>query len=183
MKNLRREGEVSFTVYDKEVPSDLLAMMMAHKRKWCVAKGFDSRAFFNADYIPELVRQAGQDDRARFFCLTLNDVPISFALGFLCHKTIYTSVVAHDPEYMHLSPGVLALVEAIQWSADQGLGEFSFMEGKEDFKTKYGNRRSTIVTYSFARTFKGLLAQVLLRLRHNVRVMGWLACLKRGRVR
>ena len=167
LRNLERAGEVVFSVYEKEIPSGLIKSMVDLKRDWCVERGFDSRAFFNVDYIPHLIEEAGKLGEVRFFSLSLDDVPISFALGFMCKTTIYTSVVAYDPSFTSVSPGVLVLVRAVMWCADHGVDEFSFMEGREDFKAKYGNHRETIVTYSFAQTLWGLTARTLLGLRHN----------------
>lgn len=179
MKRLFGTGAVKFDVYQKDIPKDLLRTMIDHKREWCVDRGYDSRAFFNPEYIPQLVKEASEKGDVRFFCLSIDGMPISFALGFICGKTIYVSVLAHDPSCMELSPGVMVIVETIKWCADYGLDEFSFMEGREDFKVKYGNTRRVIVTYSFCRTIWGYVARTLLVVRHNDRVRAFLQKIRR----
>ncbi|MGE0109669.1 MAG: GNAT family N-acetyltransferase, partial [Bdellovibrionales bacterium] len=167
IKNLHRAGHVALNVYRKDIPQNLIERMVELKKDWCIDKGFTTPAFFHPFYIFKLIGSAAIKDEVRFFVLTLDDTPIGFSLGFLCQKTLYTAIVAHDPAYVNLSPGVLALAFPIQWCADQGLYCFSFMEGREGFKKDYGNERHVILTYSFARTFRGHVARLLLNLRHT----------------
>ncbi len=69
---------------------------------------------------------------------TLNGQKAAANLSFNYNNRLWLYNSAWDSAFREYSPGWLLLAELIRWANDNGIEEFDFMRGNEDYKYKFG---------------------------------------------
>lgn len=69
---------------------------------------------------------------------TLDGKKAAANLSFLWENRIWLYNSGWDWEYRNYSPGWLLLANLIRWATENGITEFDFMRGDEDYKYKFG---------------------------------------------
>lgn len=72
--------------------------------------------------------------------LELNDKPVSVILTFAYQNKIYLYNSGYDPEYQHLSVGILLKIFSIKNSIEKNKTMFNFLKGNETYKYRLGAR-------------------------------------------
>jgi len=96
------------------------------------------------------------------FLLRLSGKPVSVAYGFKYRSKFYEYITGLDPEYKKYNVGNLLRAHMISKLIQEGLTEFDFMRGAEEYKDRWNtltrwNRQAIL-------TRKGILAGVQHRL-------------------
>ena len=96
----------------------------------------------------------GNSPAARLFALVVNGRPAAVLYGFLHLGRFAYYQVAHDPDFASLGPGTVLLSRVIEWCCRNGVEEFDFLQGDEDYKFRWssGRRELSRVTISSDRT-------------------------------
>ncbi len=69
---------------------------------------------------------------------TLDGNKAAANLSFIWHNRLWLYNSGWEWEYRQYSPGWLLLANLLQWATENGIREFDFMRGDEDYKYKFG---------------------------------------------
>ena len=170
-KALEETGSVRFRLLPLDEPvAPVLARLADLKRKWLIDNGRVTPLFDEgAPALPALVDVLQKAGVLRIFVLECNDTVIAISLNFVQHGTLMAFITSYDPEFERGSPGMVLLMDYVQWSIDQGLKEVDFLCGSESFKAKYATRQLTLTSVMAPRSLKGRLAMLVDDVRRRVR--------------
>jgi CelD/BcsL family acetyltransferase involved in cellulose biosynthesis len=70
--------------------------------------------------------------------LTLDGGKAAANMSFIYNNRLWLYNSGWDWDYREYSPGWVLLANLIQWAVEQGITEFDFMRGDEDYKYKFG---------------------------------------------
>ena len=76
----------------------------------------------------------------RFGVLQLERVPVAMTMGFDYDSTHYLYNSAYDPQFDHLSVGLLCKVLCLKESIEKGRKKWSFLKGGEQYKYQLGGQ-------------------------------------------
>ena len=170
-KALEETGSVRFRLLPLDEPvAPVLARLAELKRKWLIDNGRVTPLFDEgAPALPALVDVLQKAGVLRIFVLECNDTVIAISLNFVQHGTLMAFITSYDPEFERGSPGMVLLMDYVQWSIDQGLKEVDFLCGSESFKARYATRQLTLTSVMAPRSLKGRLAMLADDVRRRVR--------------
>jgi CelD/BcsL family acetyltransferase involved in cellulose biosynthesis len=78
-------------------------------------------------------------------------------------------VTTYDPDFERASPGMVLMMDYIQWSFDRGLVMVDFLCGGEDFKRRFATQSEPLESVMGSRTALGVLAVAADGLAHRAR--------------
>ena len=140
------------------------------KRKWLAARGHASDLFDDgAAALAALVDALARVGVLHVFVLERGSEVVAVSINFVQHGTMMAFVTTYDPDFERASPGMVLMMDYIQWSIDHGLSTTDFLCGAEAFKQRFATQSVTLTTVAGARTVKGMLASLADRTRHDVR--------------
>lgn len=73
----------------------------------------------------------------RLFVLLLNGRPAASLYGFLYNRVFYFYQSGFDPAFQKYSVGLVVMGLAIKTAIEEGAGEFDFLHGGEDYKSRW----------------------------------------------
>ncbi len=76
----------------------------------------------------------------RFGVLQVNGVPAAMTMGFDYDSSHYLYNSAYDPQFGHLSVGLLSKVLCLKESIQKGMKRWNFLKGAEPYKYQLGGR-------------------------------------------
>lgn len=76
--------------------------------------------------------------------LYMNETFIASSISFDYQNKVYLYNSGYDPEYSHLSPGIVLVSHLIRDSIETGRSEFDFLRGNESYKYHLGGNDSNI---------------------------------------
>jgi len=79
-----------------------------------------------------------------FGILELDTRPTAMIMGFDYNGSMYLYNSAYDPNYSHLSVGLLSKVLSIKESIQQGREKYDFLKGDEPYKYQIGGRETPL---------------------------------------
>jgi len=170
-KTLEETGELVFRLMPLDEPvGPILARLGELKRQWLADSGRVTPLFDEgAPALPALVRVLAQAGVLRIFVLECAGQAIAISVNFVQRGTLMAFVTTYDPAYERGSPGMVLLMDYVQWAIDQGLDEVDFLCGSESFKARYATRQLTLTAVMGPGTIKGRLAMLADRTRRAVR--------------
>jgi len=170
-KALEETGSVTFRLLPLDEPvAPVLARLAELKRQWLADNGRVTPLFDEgAPALPALVEVLQKTGALRIFVLQCNDTVIAISLNFVQHGTLMAFITSYDPAYERGSPGMVLLMDYVQWSIDQGLKEVDFLCGSESFKARYATQQLTLTSVMAPRSLKGRLAMLADDVRRKVR--------------
>ncbi|TPK90832.1 GNAT family N-acetyltransferase [Mesorhizobium sp. B2-4-17] len=153
-------GELCFRLLDADEPREpVLARVAALKRLWLARHGRVSDLFDEGSpVLAALVSVLAELGLLRIFVLELDGTIIAVSINFQQHGTMMAFVTTYDPEYERASPGMVLMIDYIQWSLDRGLAKVDFLCGGEDFKRRFATQSVTLWSMMGARGLRGHLA-------------------------
>lgn len=162
-KALEEAGSVMFRLLPLDEPvAPVLARLAELKRKWLVSNGRVSPLFDeDAPALPALVQVLAEAGVLRVFVLECNGAVIAISVNFVQHGTLMAFLTSYDPDFERGSPGMLLLMDYVQWSIDQGLTVVDFLCGEEPFKQKFATKQLTLTSVMGPATLKGRLAMLV----------------------
>ncbi|WP_031249738.1 GNAT family N-acetyltransferase [Mesorhizobium sp. LNHC221B00] len=167
-KFMEEGGALRFRLMDVGEPLEpVLARVAALKRLWLVRHGRVSDLFDEGSpVLAALVSVLAELGLLRIFVLELDDTIVAVSINFEQHGTMMAFVTTYDPEYERASPGMVLMVDYIQWSRDRGLGKIDFLCGGEDFKRRFATQSVRLSSVIGARGLRGRLAALADHLNH-----------------
>ncbi len=91
-----------------------------------------------------------------------------------CHNDVLTSVLSsmEDGPFARHSPGLVTMLEEIEWAREAGLALYDFGAGSSHYKDQFGGSRRPVMALAHARTPRGVLYLAAWRARLALRL--WL---------
>jgi len=169
-KTLEETGELVFRLIPLDEPTaPVLARLGDLKRRWLASSGRATPLFDEgAPALPALVQVLADAGALRIFVLECAGKVIAISVNFVQRGTLMAFVTSYDAEYERGSPGMVLLMDYVQWAIDQRLREVDFLCGSESFKARYATQQLTLTSVMGPRTRKGRLAMLADDLRHRV---------------
>jgi CelD/BcsL family acetyltransferase involved in cellulose biosynthesis len=96
-------------------------------------------------------------------------VTIAISVNFVQQGTLMAFLTSYDPEYERGSPGMVLLMDYVQWAIDQGLAETDFLCGSEGFKARFATKQLTLTSVMGPRSLKGRAAMLIDDARRAIR--------------
>ena len=171
LKTLEQSGTVTFRLLPLDEPiAPLLARLAELKRKWLVRNARESTLFDEgALALPALVQVLAAAGMLRVFVLECDGAVIAISVNFVQHGSLMAFLTTYDPAFESGSPGMVLLMDYVQWSIDQGLTMIDFLCGEEPFKQKFATQTVVLASVMGVRTPKGMLAMLADHARQRVR--------------
>ncbi|MGD0158842.1 MAG: GNAT family N-acetyltransferase [Candidatus Bathyarchaeia archaeon] len=134
-----------------------------HQKRW-ESRGFEG-IFADGksrDFHLDIARAFSQKEWLGLDLLTVSGKKISANYGFKYHSKYYAYITGFDPEYTRYSVGNVLVAYSIRRSIDEGLTEYDFLRGAEEYKIRWNtisrwNSRAILIR-------KGIAANIELRL-------------------
>jgi CelD/BcsL family acetyltransferase involved in cellulose biosynthesis len=139
LRDLERLGALEFHVASTtdDLPEALEAAFMLHDRRWAARRGED-RSRFTSPALTAMHRAAvRRESVARFtriLVLRLEGRPIAFTFCFVLGGTLSLHRLGYDPAFSAHSPGLVALLAALEDGAGNGATRVDFLRGMEPYK-------------------------------------------------
>lgn len=170
-KTLDESGGAQFRLVSPGEPiAPILARLGELKRRWLADTGRVAPLFDeDAPALPALVQVLADAGTLRLFVLECAGKVIAISVNFEHRGTLMAFVTSYDPDYERGSPGMVLLMDYVQWAIDKGLGEVDFLCGSESFKARYATRQLTLTSVMGPGTLKGRLAMLADGLRRRAR--------------
>lgn len=170
-KALEEAGNITFRLLPLDEPvAPVLARLAELKRKWLVRNARESTLFDEgAPALPALVQVLADAGAVRVFVLECDGAVIAISVNFVQHRTLMAFLTTYDPDFEAGSPGMVLLMDYVQWSIDHGLEMVDFLCGEEPFKQKFATGSVTLTSVMGARTARGMAAMLIDRSRQALR--------------
>lgn len=170
-KAMGEAGPLRFRMLGPDEPLEpVLARVAALKRLWLSGRAAESDLFDEGSPALEaLVRVLAQTGLLRLFVLECGDTVVAVSINVEQAGTMMAFVTTYDPALERGSPGVVLMMDYIQWSIDHGLSGIDFLCGAEPFKLRFATRSVRLDSVVGARTVAGAAALLLDRGNHAVR--------------
>lgn len=159
-KFLEESGEVRFRLMSPDEPMQpVLDKLAGFKRKWLAAHGYESNLFDEgAPALAALVAVLAKEGLLHVFVLECAGSVVAVSINFVQRNTMMAFVTTYDSDFERASPGMVLMMDYIQWSLDRGLTMVDFLCGGEDFKRRFATQSVTLDSVLGARTLRGTLA-------------------------
>ncbi|MER8849679.1 MULTISPECIES: GNAT family N-acetyltransferase [Mesorhizobium] len=159
-KFMEESGALRFRLLDADDPREpVLERVATLKRLWLVRHGRASDLFDEGSpVLAALISVLADLGLLRIFVLELDDTIIAVSINFEQHGTMMAFVTTYDPEHERASPGMVLMMDYIQWSLDRGLATIDFLCGGEDFKRRFATQSVALSSMMGARGLRGHLA-------------------------
>ncbi len=161
-KFMEEGGELRFRLMSPDEPLEpVLTRVAALKRKWLERHGRASDLFDEgAPALAALVDVMARLGILHVFVLELAGTVVAVSINVVQRRRMMAFITTYDPEFERASPGMVLMMDYIQWSIDQGLEMVDFMCGGEDFKRRFATESATLESVTGARTLVGRLAML-----------------------
>jgi CelD/BcsL family acetyltransferase involved in cellulose biosynthesis len=170
---LRETGEVRFRLISADEPrGPVLQRLSELKRRWLAERDRESE-LFNGETraLAALVDVLAQAGVLRIFILECNGMMVAVSINFVQRGAMMAFVTTYDPDFGRASPGMVLMMDYIQWSFDQGLTMVDFLCGGEAFKQRFATGSVTLQSVLGIRTVRGSLASIADRARQSIRTI------------
>ncbi len=159
-KFMEETGEVNFRLMAPDEPLGPLLEQVAHfKRKWLARHGRESDLFDEgAPALGALVDAMARLRVLHVFVLECAGAVVAISINLIQRNRMMAFITTYDPEFERCSPGMVLMMDYIQWSFDRGLSMVDFMCGGEDFKRRFATESVTLESMTGARTLLGRAA-------------------------
>ncbi|MBZ9944361.1 GNAT family N-acetyltransferase [Mesorhizobium sp. BR1-1-13] len=167
-KFLEEGGEVRFRLMSPDEPMQpVLDRLAEFKRKWLAAHGHESNLFDEGSpALGALVAVLAREGLLHVFVLECAGMVVAVSINFVQRNTMMAFVTTYDPDVERASPGMVLMMDYIQWSIDRGLTMVDFLCGGEDFKRRFATQSVTLDSVLGTRTLRGTLAALADRTLH-----------------
>ncbi len=170
-KFMEEGGQTRFRLMEPDEPlGPVLARVAALKREWLARHERASDLFDEgAPALAALVAVLAELGVLRIFVLERAGLFVAISINFVQRGTMMAFVTTYDPDFERGSPGMVLMMDYIQWSIDQGLTMVDFLCGGEDFKRRFATQSVALSSVLGARTLRGSVAALADRANHAVK--------------
>ena len=138
---------------------------MRRKKEWTIERG--KRGVFNEattlDFYHAITALGARQGSLVLNWLRDQGKPFAVTLNFIEKNVVYGHTLTMDLHYGKYMPGIFLNMEALIWASEKGLQESNFMEGEEEYKTRFAKKYRVIHEFGYARTLKGYAFLLLYR--------------------
>lgn len=150
-----------------EAPGAFDRFLHLHDKRWQTRGGSELTGHprlvaFQRKLVPELAH-AGI---IRFDELWAGGACRSSIYGLEDGRTFYYYNSGFDPEFSHLSVGLVLLGLSVKSATERGISVYDFLRGDETYKFDWANRRANMVGVSLSRDTASVIA-------YDLAVQGW----------
>lgn len=165
LKRLEKEFEVNFVDYSR--PESCIKGMneffILHQLRWRSKGYLKALPPRDRSFSLEISRFFSSNGWLRLYLLELSGKPVGALYGFGYGGKFYYYLSGFDPRYSRYSVGNLLVAKAIEKSIEEGLSEFDFLRGDEDYKDRWNtmgrwNHEAILIKKSHVNDFQYLLA-------------------------
>ena len=152
LRRLEASGDAEYRVYDKEHDElpDALGAFVALMGKSNEAKS-DFLTPERRSFLETLTRTMADADSLQLAFLDVGGKPVSATMSFLEGDRLLLYNSGYDPEYRHLSVGLLLKAYELRGAIEQGLREYDFLRGNEPYKYDLGGNDRVLYRWQLAR--------------------------------
>lgn len=151
----------------------LIDFLVRRKKEWTIERG--KRGVFNEqntmDFYHAMTALGARQGKLVLCWMRDGDKPFAVTLNFVEKGVVYGHTLTIDLHYAKYMPGIFLNMETLIWASESGLAETNFMEGEEEYKTRFAKNARVISEYAYARTLKGHLFLWAYRLLRGVRAI------------
>lgn len=171
LRRLERDGyKVNFADYSdsQSLNKGMKSFFELHQKRWTLKGSAGVYAEENSrNFALDIAKSFSQKGWLGLHILELSDKPVSALYGFKYQSRFYYYLSGFDPAYYRYSVGNLLLAHVMSQCIQEGLSEFDFMRGAEDYKNRWNSlsrwNQQAILTK------KGILASIQYRLYNEYR--------------
>jgi len=137
LKNLQKNSDVRLDIVQcpAEARAALDALMDLHRKRWTSKTG--SEAFQDAQSVAfhrEFVELAAAQGWLRLLVMRIGGVPVAALYGLRYGEVFYFYQSGFDPAWSRQSAGLVMMGLAIRAAIDEGVAEYDFLHGAEEYK-------------------------------------------------
>jgi CelD/BcsL family acetyltransferase involved in cellulose biosynthesis len=141
LRRLEKDGfRVNFADYSdsQAFSKGMRSFFELHQKRW-ISKGFSGvyAEEKTRNFALDIAKSFSQKGWLGLYLLELSDKPVSALYGFKYKSKFYSYLSGFDPAYRRYSVGKLLLSHAINECIKEGLTEFDFMCGGEEYKDRW----------------------------------------------
>lgn len=166
LKRLERGFKVDFVDYSgvQSYVEGMNVFLELHQKRWKL-KGFPAVSQRYRNFNFDIAHSFSKRGWLGLFSLRLSGKPVAAFYGFKYKGKFYSYLSGFDPRYSRYSVGNLLVAKAIERSIEEGLTEFDFMRGDEDYKDRWNtmgrcNHEAIITKKGRLNNFQYLLAHL-----------------------
>ncbi len=162
-KFIGESGSLRFRLLPPDAPMEPVLLRLADlKRKWLAGNQLESNLYDEGSpALSALVRVLAETGLLRAFVLECDGTIVAVSINFVQAGTMMAFVTTYDPEFERGSPGMVLMMDYIQWSIDHGLHTVDFLCGAEAFKSRFASTSVTLDAFMGRRTLPGAAAMML----------------------
>lgn len=162
-KFIGESGPLRFRLLPPDAPMEPVLLRLADlKRKWLAGNQLESNLYDEGSpALSALVRVLAETGLLRAFVIECGGTIVAVSINFVQAGTMMAFVTTYDPDFERGSPGMVLMMDYIQWSIDQGLHTVDFLCGAEAFKSRFASTSVTLDAFMGRRTLPGAAAMML----------------------
>jgi CelD/BcsL family acetyltransferase involved in cellulose biosynthesis len=175
-KAARRKFEYRLTEDPDTLTHDMQTLIRLHGARWSHG---ESAAFSgaNAAFHLDFARQALEQGWLRLWTMELDGAPVAAWYGLRYQNVEFYYQSGRDPAYDEMDVGFVLLCRSIKAAFDDGVREYRFGSGDEDYKSRFAEYDSGLETVAIPFGARGRLAlaglRVALRTPKRVQRVAW----------
>lgn len=145
IRRLEEQGALSFykhnDIKDQITKQNFELFLQLHTERW-------PNAYKAPDFHANLLKNGLAEGLVDFTELRLNEIPISWHLGFLWQNHYYYYMPVIAPAFARYSPGKIHLYYLLKECISKGMTVFDHLKGQEDYKGQWSNNYAHIYSFS-----------------------------------
>lgn len=152
LRRLEASGDAEYRIYDHEhdeLPQALDAFVSL------MGKSSEAKSDFltpeRRSFLETLTKTMADADSLQLAFLDVDGKPVSATMSFLEGDRLLLYNSGYDPEYRHLSVGLLLKAYGLRGAIEQGLREYDFLRGNEPYKYDLGGNDRVLYRWQLAR--------------------------------
>lgn len=152
LRRLEANGDTEYRIYDHEhdeLPQALDAFVSL------MGKSSEAKSDFltpeRRSFLETLTRTMADAESLQLAFLDVGGKPVSATMSFLEGDRLLLYNSGYDPEYRHLSVGLLLKAYGLRGAIEQGLREYDFLRGNEPYKYDLGGNDRVLYRWQLAR--------------------------------
>ncbi|MYD36561.1 MAG: GNAT family N-acetyltransferase [Dehalococcoidia bacterium] len=152
LRRLEASGDAEYRIYDHEhdeLPEALESFVSL------MGKSSEAKSDFltpeRRSFLETLTRTMADADSLQLAFLDVGGKPVSATMSFLEGDRLLLYNSGYDPEYRHLSVGLLLKAYELRGAIEQGLREYDFLRGNEPYKYDLGGNDRVLYRWQLAR--------------------------------
>ena len=158
-KKASEMGEIEILTYDYNSIDSAISiiphMLHLHSQRW-------PKAYKAPNFHKNLIAEGLKSCVLFFNQMNINNLPISWRIGFIYKSIFYSYMPTIDPNFLKLSPGKLHLINCIDYAITNNYSKYDQLRGSELYKSEWTSQYDTI--YNIRKRNTAITSQIKYRL-------------------